>query len=58
MGYSDQELCTLHLKAAGGAGRTLSPQTPTLLGCRYGSPAPIHTETGDLSGPLEPHELM
>lgn len=50
MGCSDQERRTLHLKAAGGAGRTLSPQTPPLPGCRYGSPVPKCTERRELRG--------
>lgn len=45
MGYSDQEQYTLHLKVAGGAERTLSPQIPTLPGCRYGSHVPEHTKS-------------
>lgn len=44
MGYSDQELCTLHLKVAGGAGRILSLRTPALPGCKYESPVPRHTD--------------
>lgn len=54
MGCSDPGLCTLHPKVAGGARRTLSPRTPRLPGCRYGSPAPGHTntQTVHLSGPM------
>lgn len=52
MDSSDQERCTLPLKVVGGAENTLSPQIPTLPGCKCGIREPKQREkTGKVGAP-------